>query len=107
MDQKDLDKIGEELVKEVPGLLRGEARKAVKRLFDADLNKDGHGDVLQLINFAEAAVPPLAALNEAVDFEKLGAHVAELPFVKDKAKLAIALKELGALAEHAGDLLPH
>lgn len=107
MDQKDLNKIGEEIANQAPGLLRGEAKKAMKRFLETDLNKDGHGDILQLINFGEAAVPPLAALNEAIDFELLGKVAAEMPFVKDKAKLAIALKELGALAEHAGQLLPH
>jgi hypothetical protein len=107
MDQKELDGIGDALANEAPIFVRGQAKKFVEKFTHADNNHDGKSDVLQLINFAEAAVPPLAALNEAIDFEKLDAHVAELSFVKDKVKLAIALKELGALAEHAGTLLPH
>lgn len=99
--------MGDDLAKEAPLLVRGAAKDAIHRILEADLNKDGHGDVLQLINFAEKTVPLLVLLDAAIDFEDLGDFAADLPFIKDKEKFAIAVKELGALAEHAGKLLPH
>jgi hypothetical protein len=106
MDQKQLDDAAKEVAHEAPALLRGEAQKLLLRLTHTDINKDGVSDLLQLINLGEKAVPVLSALNEAIDFEAAAAALAEAPFVKDKAKVAQAIKELGVLAEHAGALLP-
>lgn len=106
MKQEDLDIIGVGIANEAPGLLKGEARKAMARMLHADVNKDGHADVLQLINFAEEAAPLFILLDQTFDFEKVGAELAKSPLVKDHAKLALLIEQAGKLAEQAAKFIP-
>lgn len=99
-----------DIAKEAPIFVRGQVEHAIKsaedRLNTMDMNKDGKADIGQLAGILGRALPLLILLNDSIDFEKAAEHAAELPFVKDKTKFAAALKQAGALAEHAGELFP-
>lgn len=98
--------------KEVP-FVGGKVEKALKELEDrintADGilgKKDGKADIGQLVGLVGRALPLLIALDAAIDFEKAANSLAEHECIKDKVQFVAALKQLGSLAEHAGELFP-
>lgn len=111
-DNFKIDIPEKEIAKEVP-FFGGKVEKAIKG-FEDRINtadglfgpKDGKADIGQLAGLLGRTLPLLVALNEAIDFEKAAEVAAELPFVKDQVKFAAALKQLGSVAEHAGELFP-
>lgn len=98
------------IAKEAPIFIRGQVEKALKeaeeRINTADFNKDGKADVAQLAGLVGRVLPLLIALDAAIDFEKAAEALAEHDCIKDKVQFAAAIKQLGSLAEHAGELFP-
>lgn len=109
---KDIDQTGfqldpKELSKNLPWAIRGQAEGFFKSLNSFDgLNRNGKSDIAEIGGLIMHSIPVLSMINQAIDFELVAAHIADMPGVKDKALLKSALLELGRLAEKADDLVP-
>lgn len=95
----------DELAAHAPVLLRGEAKKFLVKLDQADMNHDGKRDVAQLYKGLMLLMPFIGAVGPkliaAVDFDKLAAFICEQPFVKDKAVMGEIIKDLLHMVEEA------
>lgn len=89
----------------VDGALRKQVQKLENFVNKFDGNKNGVPDIQEFGELALNILPVLAELSAAIDFEQAAEFAAAQPFVKDKAKLAATLKQVGAVAERAGKLL--
>lgn len=92
----------DELASHAPGLLRGEAKKLLAKLDQADINHDGKRDIVQLYKVAMVLISVGAKVNDAIDFDALAVWLCALPFVKNKAAMVEIVKELCHLVESAG-----
>lgn len=79
------------------------ADKVIDGVVDAvnhlDLNDNEIPDIAEAAPLLLKLMPLALKLNKAIDFEHLAKEIADAPWVKDKALLGEAIKELGALAE--------
>jgi len=91
----------------VPGIMRGAVENVIHAFNNMDFNDDGKADLGQIAAFGAKSVPAFAALNAAIDFEKLAEIIAESKAVKDKEELKKAILMFGQLAEEAEGLLAH
>jgi len=87
-------------------LVDGAVKGAVNAVNKMDMNKDGISDVSQIVPVVLKVIPLIVALDQAIDFEKLGEQLASNPAVKDAELLREVLKELGKAAESGAKLLP-
>ncbi len=97
MEDQEFHLPTDDIVKNVPMLLRGEAKKLLAQIDNLDLNHDGKRYLAQGAKLAFALMPIAHKINDAVDFDKLAAWLVKQDFVKDEA----AAKEIIIIACHA------
>jgi hypothetical protein len=82
----------DELLKEVPMLLRGQMKSFLQKLDSLDLNHDHKRDLAQLARLAAVGAVVIDKANDVIDFDKLGEWLAAQPFIKDKALATETIK---------------
>jgi hypothetical protein len=96
----------DELASHAPGLLRGEAKKFLLKLDQADLNHDGKRDVAQMYKGVMLVLPLVAKygplINKVVDFDKLADKICQQDWVKDSGIMRELIKDLFHMVEAAG-----
>lgn len=94
------------------GAIRSKIRELESFVNTADLNHNGVPDIQELGIFLDKAdpfireaLPVLASVSAAIDFEKLAEEAVNAPWVKDKAAALEIVQKAGSLAEKAGKLV--